>query len=338
MALKNWYGNSLLKLSDYSQEDVYALLTLAHKLKQERKQGIKHKRLLDKNIALIFEKTSTRTRCAFELAIAEEGGNAVYLGPGASQLGEKESAADTARLFGRLFDAIEYRGYSQNQVNILAKQSGIPVYNGLTDTFHPTQMLADLMTMQEHTQKPLNALSFVYLGDARNNMGNSLLLAGALMGMNVRIAAPKALQPEAEVITQAHALAEESGAMIAISDNAEAMVQGADFVHTDIWLSMGEAQNQWHKRIEQLLPYRVSAGLMALAAPNVKFMHCLPSYHDRNTPMGEDFFRMHQLNGIEVDNQVFESEASIVFDQAENRLHTIKALLLATLVCMDKDE
>lgn len=334
MALTNWYGNSLLKLADYSQADVLALLALAHQLKQQRQQGIHHKRLIGKNIALIFEKMSSRTRCAFEIAIAEQGGHAVYIGAGSSQLGDKESAADTARLFGRLFDAIQYRGYSQTQVEILAEKSGVPVYNGLTDDFHPTQMLADLMTMQEHSDLPLNALSFVYLGDARNNMGHSLLLAGALMGMNVRIAAPKALQPKAEIVAQARALAEKSGASIAISDNAEEMVQGADFVHTDIWLSMGEDKSEWHKRVELLLPYRVSAGTMALAAPNAKFMHCLPSFHDRNTPAGEAFYRSHQLNGIEVDNNVFESEASIVFDQAENRLHTIKALLIATL-CRD---
>ncbi|SUO93568.1 ornithine carbamoyltransferase [Suttonella ornithocola] len=329
--MQHWYKQSLLRLSDHPREAVIELLTLASRLKQAKKNDMERPYLLGKNIALIFEKTSTRTRCAFEVAAADQGAHTTYIAPGNSQLGEKESVADTARVLGRMYDAIEYRGFAQETVEALAKYAGVPVYNGLTDLAHPTQMLADLLTMQEYSNKPLNEIAFAYLGDARFNMGNSLLLAGALMGMDVRIAAPHAYQPERKIIEQAQALAKKSGARLMLTSDPVEAVRDCDFVHTDIWVSMGEAKEVWEERIAALLPYRVTTELMTYAIRNAKFMHCLPAYHDRSTPVGETFFKKHKLAGIEVSHNVFESEASIVFDQAENRLHTIKALMVATL-------
>lgn len=326
-----WYQQSLLRLTDHPYEEVMALLVLAARLKKAKQNKVETPYLSGKNIVSIFEKTSTRTRCAFEVAAADQGAYITYLGPGSSQLGDKESVADTAQVLGRMYDAIVYRGFEQSTVDTLAKYSGIPIYNGLTDLFHPTQMLADLLTMTEHSDKPLTNIRFAYLGDARFNMGNSLLLAGALMGMDVRIAAPASYQPSPEIIKRAQDLAEISGAKIQITNDAKKAVEGVDFVHTDIWLSMGEEKSAWAQRVNALFPYRVTPELMKLASPDAKFMHCLPAYHDRKTPLGEAFFQEHKLAGIEVSHNVFQSPASIVFDQAENRLHTIKALMVATL-------
>lgn len=326
-----WYKKSLLDLSDHSAQAVHELLDLSAQLKREKRTGQEKRRLESKNVVLIFEKTSTRTRCAFEVACADQGAFSTFLASENSQMGAKESVADTARVLGRMYDAIEYRGFSQETVQALEKFARVPVYNGLTDLSHPTQMLADLLTMQEHSGKALTDTAFAYFGDARFNMGNSLLLAGALMGMDVRIAAPKAYQPQAEIVRKAEQLAAASGAKILISEDAEAAAQGADFIHTDIWLSMGEAKSAWEERCTALMPYRITPEIMKIAGPQAKFMHCLPAYHDRKTPLGEEFYRSHTLVGIEVADSVFESAASVVFDQAENRMHTIKALLVATL-------
>ena len=326
-----WKNRSLLKLADHPREAILDLLDHAAALKAAKKAGSETARLGGKNIALIFEKTSTRTRCAFEVACFDQGAHCSYLGPGSSQLGDKESVADTARVLGRLYDAIEYRGFAQSTVETLAAHAGVPVYNGLTEAWHPTQMLADLLTMREHSAKPLADIAYAYLGDARYNMGNSLLMAGALMGMDVRIIAPAALQPAAEHIAQARRLAEKSGARLTISDDPQ-HVAGVDYLHTDVWLSMGEDKNQWEARIQQLLPYRIDATRVAACNnPAVKIMHCLPAYHDRNTPAGADFYQNHGLDGIEISDDIFASAANIAFDQAENRMHTIKALLVATL-------
>ena len=330
-AMNYWKNRSLLKLADHPREAILDLLDRAAALKAAKKAGSETARLGGKNIALIFEKTSTRTRCAFEVACFDQGAHCSYLGPGSSQLGDKESVADTARVLGRLYDAIEYRGFAQSTVETLAAHAGVPVYNGLTEAWHPTQMLADLLTMREHSAKPLGDIAYAYLGDARYNMGNSLLMAGALMGMDVRIIAPAALQPAAEHIAQARRLAEKSGARLTISDDPQ-HVAGVDYLHTDVWLSMGEDKNQWEARIQQLLPYRIDAARVAACNnPAVKIMHCLPAYHDRNTPAGADFYQNHGLDGIEISDDIFASAANIAFDQAENRMHTIKALLVATL-------
>ncbi|MDK4539756.1 ornithine carbamoyltransferase, partial [Kingella kingae] len=272
------------------------------------------------------------TRCAFEVAARDQGAHVTYLEPSGSQIGHKESVKDTARVLGRMYDAIEYRGFSQLVVEELAQYSGVPVYNGLTDEFHPTQMLADLLTMREHSDKPLNEISYAYLGDARFNMGNSLLIAGALMGMDVRIAAPTSLQPAPELVAKIQQIAQKTGAKITITDNPQQAVQGADFVHTDIWVSMGEPEAAWRERIDLLKPFQVNANLMnATGNPNAKFMHCLPSFHNRDTKVGEWIYQTFGMDGVEVTEDVFESAASIVFDQAENRMHTIKAVMVATL-------
>ncbi|SSY70439.1 ornithine carbamoyltransferase [Alysiella crassa] len=328
----NLHQRSFLKLLDFSPAEISALLDLAAKLKADKKNSSEKQYLVGKQIALIFEKTSTRTRCAFEVAARDQGAHVTYLEPSGSQIGHKESVRDTARVLGRMYDAIEYRGFSQNVVEELAEFSGVPVYNGLTDEFHPTQMLADLLTMREHCDKPLNKISFAYLGDARFNMGNSLLIAGALMGMDVRIAAPESLQPSAELLEKVQQIAQQTGARILITDNPQAAVSGVDFVHTDIWVSMGEPEQAWRERIDLLKPFQVNADLMA-ATGNVhaKFMHCLPSFHNRDTKIGEWIFQTFGLDGVEVTEDVFESAASIVFDQAENRMHTIKAVMVATL-------
>jgi ornithine carbamoyltransferase len=329
ISLKN---RSFLKLLDYTQDEIYVLLDLAAKLKAAKKSGNETQYLRGKNIALIFEKTSTRTRCAFEIAARDQGAYTTYLEPSGSQIGHKESIKDTARVLGRMYDAIEYRGFSQYVVEELAKYAQVPVYNGLTDDFHPTQMLADLLTMREHCDKPLNQTSYAYLGDARFNMGNSLLIAGALMGMDVRIATPKDLMPSTKIIQKAQELAQQSGAKITLTQDAQAAVKNVDFIHTDIWVSMGEPESAWRERINLLKPYQVNANLIrASNNPNTKFMHCLPSFHNRETKIGQWIFETFNMDGIEVTEEVFESTASIVFDQAENRMHTIKAVMVATL-------
>ena len=330
--MPNLTSRSFLKLLDFTPAEITALLDLAAKLKADKKSGNEVQHMKGKQIALIFEKTSTRTRCAFEVAARDQGAHVTYLEPSGSQIGHKESVKDTARVLGRMYDAIEYRGFSQSVVEELAQYSGVPVYNGLTDEFHPTQMLADLLTMREHSDKPLNEISYAYLGDARFNMGNSLLIAGALMGMDVRIAAPTSLQPAPELVAKIQQIAQQTGAKITITDNPQQAVQGADFVHTDIWVSMGEPETAWRERIDLLKPFQVNADLMsATGNPNAKFMHCLPSFHNRDTKVGEWIYQTFGMDGVEVTEDVFESAASIVFDQAENRMHTIKAVMVATL-------
>ena len=328
----NLRNRSLLELSDYTPQEIRFLLDLSHTVKAEKNAGAAQRRLAGKNICLIFEKTSTRTRCAFEVAAYDLGMGVTYLDPSGSQIGHKESIKDTARVLGRMYDAIEYRGFAQSIVDDLAKYSGVPVYNGLTDESHPTQILADFMTMEEHSDKPLSGMAYCYLGDARNNMGNSLLLGGAAMGMDVRLCAPKALWPTEPVVAKARALAKASSAKISLSDDPKAAVAGCDFVYTDVWVSLGEPPAKWAERIELLKPYQVNGALMAAAGnPKAKFMHCLPAFHNRETSKGEELFKTYGMNGLEVTEDVFESPGSIVFDQAENRMHTIKALLVATL-------
>ncbi len=328
----NLRNRSLLELSDYTPQEIRFLLDLSHTVKAERNAGAAQRRLAGKNICLIFEKTSTRTRCAFEVAAYDLGMGVTYLDPSGSQIGHKESIKDTARVLGRMYDAIEYRGFAQSIVDDLAKYAGVPVYNGLTDESHPTQILADFMTMEEHSDKPLSGMAYCYLGDARNNMGNSLLLGGAAMGMDVRLCAPKALWPTEPVVAKARSLAKASSAKITLSDDPKAAVSGCDFVTTDVWVSLGEPPAKWAERIELLKPYQVNGALMAATGnTTAKFMHCLPAFHNRETSKGEELFRTYGMNGLEVTEDVFESKASIVFDQAENRMHTIKALLVATL-------
>jgi len=328
----NLRNRSLLELSDYTPQEIRFLLDLSHTVKAQKNAGAGKQSLAGKNICLIFEKTSTRTRCAFEVAAYDLGMGVTYLDPSGSQIGHKESIKDTARVLGRMYDAIEYRGFAQSIVDDLAKYSGVPVYNGLTDESHPTQILADFMTMEEHSDKPLSGMAYCYLGDARNNMGNSLLLGGAAMGMDVRLCAPKALWPTEPVVAKARALAKASSAKISLSDDPKAAVAGCDFVYTDVWVSLGEPPAKWAERIELLKPYQVNGALMAAAGnPKAKFMHCLPAFHNRETSKGEELFKTYGMNGLEVTEDVFESPGSIVFDQAENRMHTIKALLVATL-------
>ena len=328
----NLKNRSFLKLLDFTPEEIEYLLDLAADLKRAKKEGTEKPRLTGKNIALIFEKTSTRTRCAFEVAAHDQGAHVTYLGPTGSQIGVKESMRDTARVLGRMFDGIEYRGFGQDIVEELAQYAGVPVWNGLTNEFHPTQILADFLTMREHTDKPLNQVSYAYLGDARYNMGNSLLVGGAKMGMDVRIVAPKALQPAKELVDQCQAIARETGARITITDNPEAGVKGCDFVLTDVWVSMGEPAEVWKERIGLLKPYQVNSALMAATGnPACKFMHCLPAYHNLETKVGREVYEKFGLDGGEVTEEVFESPASIVFDEAENRMHTIKAVMVATL-------
>ena len=328
----NLKGRSFLKLLDYTPEEIRFLLDLAAKLKADKKAGLEQKHLKGKNIALIFEKTSTRTRCAFEVASYDQGAHVTYLGPTGSQIGVKESMKDTARVLGRMYDGIEYRGFAQTTVEELAKYSGVPVWNGLTNEFHPTQILADFLTMREHSEKPMEKISYAYLGDARFNMGNSLLVGGAKMGMDVRIVAPKSLQPAGELVEQCREIAKQTGARITITDNVDEGVKGCDFVYTDVWVSMGEPDEVWKERIALLKPYQVNASLMVRTGnPDCKFMHCLPSYHNLETKVGRDVFAKFGMDGVEVTEDVFESPASIVFDEAENRMHTIKAVMVATL-------
>ena len=328
----NLKNRSFLKLLDFTPKEIQYLLDLAAELKKAKYAGTEQPRMKGKNIALIFEKTSTRTRCAFETAAYDQGAHVTYLGPTGSQIGVKESMKDTARVLGRMYDGIEYRGFAQTTVEELARYAGVPVWNGLTNEFHPTQILADFLTMREHSDKPLNQISYAYLGDARFNMGNSLLVGGAKMGMDVRIVAPKALQPAKELVDQCLEIAKETGARITITDNPQEGVKGCDFLYTDVWVSMGEPAEVWNERISLLKPYQVNAALMAATGnPKCKFMHCLPAYHNRETKVGEDVFQKFGMDGVEVTEEVFESPASIVFDEAENRLHTIKAVMVATL-------
>lgn len=323
-------GRDFLAEQDFTAQELIALIDLASHLKEERRSGNERPRLVGKGLALIFEKTSTRTRVSFEAAIAQQGGFSSLLDPSTSQIGHKESTADTARVLSRVFDGIEYRGAEHAMVEELAQYADVPVFNGLTDTWHPTQMLADFLTMKEHggTDSP----AFAYVGDARFNMGNSLLVTGAILGSDVRIVAPKSLWPSEDIQHIARARAAESGARITITEDIDDGVQGADFIHTDVWVSMGEPKDVWTERIELLRPYRVDSALMAKASPSAKFMHCLPAYHDTNTEVGRAIARDFGLDdGVEVSSEVFDSPSSIVFDQAENRLHTIKAVLVATL-------
>jgi ornithine carbamoyltransferase len=328
----NLRQRSLLKLLDFTPREVRFLLDLAHELKRAKAAGTEVPRLKGKNIALIFEKASTRTRCAFEVAVHDQGGHVTYIDPTGSQLGKKESLKDTARVLGRLYDGIEFRGFHQSDVEALAQHSHVPVFNGLTDEFHPTQVLADLMTMEEFGEKPLHELRLCYLGDARFNMGNSLLIGGALMGMDVRIAAPKPLWPHDEMLSAARRIAERSGAKLMLEDHPRRALLGADFVYTDVWVSMGEPDSVWAERIEMLRPFQVNAEAMgATGNPRVRFMHCLPAFHDLHTEVGRQVHERFGLAAMEVTDEVFESDASIVFTQAENRMHTIKAVLVATL-------
>ncbi|PJO79351.1 ornithine carbamoyltransferase [Neisseria brasiliensis] len=329
MNLKNRH---FLKLLDFSQDEILHYLKLAAELKAAKKAGKEVQQMKGKNIALIFEKTSTRTRCAFEVAARDQGAGVTYLEPTGSQIGHKESIKDTARVLGRMYDGIEYRGFGQEIVEELAKYAGVPVFNGLTNEFHPTQMLADALTMQEHSDKPLHQVAYAYVGDARYNMANSLLILGAKLGMDVRIGAPKALWPSEDIVAQAKAVAAETGAKILLTENAKEAVNGVDFIHTDVWVSMGEPKEVWQERIDLLKAYRVTPELMAASGnAQVKFMHCLPAFHNRETTVGEWIYETFGLNGVEVTEDVFESEASIVFDQAENRMHTIKAVMVAAL-------
>ena len=328
----NLKNRHFLTIHDFTPKEILYLLDLARDLKRAKYAGTEVKRLGGKNVALIFEKDSTRTRCAFEVACYDQGANVTYLGPSGSQIGKKETMKDTARVLGRMYDAIEYRGYGQAIVEELAKWAGVPVYNGLTDEFHPTQILADLLTMREHSDRPLGQVSYAYLGDARNNMGNTLMLGGALMGMDVRLGAPKHLWPVEELVAKANELAKASGGKVTLTEDPKAAVKGVDFVHTDVWVSMGEPDSVWAERIKLLLPYQVNAALMAATGnPKAKFLHCLPSFHNRDTKIGEEIFKKFGIEAMEATDDVFESPESVVFDQAENRLHTIKAVLVATL-------
>ena len=326
------HGRSLLKEADFSKEEFTYLIDLAAQLRNDKRSGTEVQKLVGRNIALIFEKTSTRTFSAFEVGAHDQGAHVTYLGPGESQIGYKESMKDTARVLGLMYDGIEYRGFAHENVEVLARDSGVPVWNGLTDKWHPTQMLADMLTMRDHSTKPLEEVAYCYLGDARNNTANSLLVTGALLGADVRLCAPDALLPGQDVREIAERLAALSGARLLLTDDREEAVSGVDFLYTDVWLSMGEPETKWGERIEQLLPYQVNSALVrATGNPSVKFLHCLPALHNRDTEVGEKIFRTYGIDALEVTEEVFESSASIVFDQAENRLHTIKAAMVAML-------
>lgn len=325
-------GRHFLKELDFTAEEFRGLIDLAAELKAAKKAGTETQRLRGRNIALIFEKSSTRTRCSFEVAAADQGASTTYIDPAGSHIGSKESAKDTARVLGRMFDAIEFRGDAQSTVEELGAYAGVPVYNGLTDDWHPTQMLADVLTMTEHSTKPLTEITFAYLGDARFNMGNSYLITAALLGMDVRIVAPKAYWPADEIVARARELAGASGARITLSEDVTEAVAGADFVVTDVWVSMGEPKEVWDERITALAPYAVTMDVLrATGNADVKFLHCLPAFHDLGTKVGREIHARHGLSSLEVTDEVFESAHSVVFDEAENRLHTIKAILVATL-------
>ena len=328
----NLQGRHLLRLADFSPDEIRYLLDLAAELKAAKRQGRETPRLVGKEIALIFEKDSTRTRCAFEVAAYDQGAHVTFIGPSGSHMGHKETVKDTARVLGRMYDAIEYRGFAQETAEELARWSGVPVYNGLTDEWHPTQILADFLTFLEHVPKPLNEVVFCYLGDARFNMADSYLIGAAKLGMDVRVCSPSTLRPRDEIVDQARAVAEETGAKITVSDDVAAAVAGCDVLVTDVWVSMGEPDEVWAERIKLLTPYQVNAAAMAATGnPDVKFMHCLPAFHNADTQVGREIADKFGLEALEVTEEVFESPASVVFDEAENRLHTIKAVLVATL-------
>lgn len=328
----NLKNRHFLKLLDFTPQEIKFLLSLSADLKKAKYSGTEQPLLKGKNIALIFEKASTRTRCAFEVAAFDQGAHVTYLGPSGSQIGQKESMKDTARVLGRMYDGIEYRGFGQSIVEELAAYAGVPVWNGLTDEFHPTQILADFLTMMEHTDKPLSQVKFCYLGDARNNMGNSLMVGAAKMGMDFRAAAPEKCQPSYELQAICREIASQTGAKITVTDNVAEAVKDCDFLYTDVWVSMGEPDHVWADRIELLKPYQVNAEVVGLTGnPKCKFLHCLPAFHNRETKIGEEIYRKFGIEAMEVTDEVFESEASIVWDQAENRMHTIKAVMVATL-------
>ncbi|MBS3806830.1 MAG: ornithine carbamoyltransferase [Bacteroidales bacterium] len=328
----NIKNRNFLKLLDFTPKEIEFLLDLSTDLKSAKYAGTEQKMLAGKNVALIFEKSSTRTRCAFEVAAMDQGAHVTYLGPTGSQMGQKESMKDTARVLGRMYDGIEYRGFGQEVVEELGQYAGVPVWNGLTNEFHPTQILADFLTMSEHTDKPLKDVSFAYLGDARNNMGNSLLIGAAKMGMDFRSVAPREIQPSEELVSQAKEIARETGARITVTDKVEEGVRGCDFLYTDVWVSMGEPEEVWKQRIELLKPYQVNKQLLEKTGnPDVKFLHCLPAFHNRETKIGEETYEKFGIESMEVTEEVFESEASLVFDEAENRMHTIKAVMVATM-------
>ncbi len=328
----NLRNRSFLKELDFTPEEIKFLLKLAADLKAAKYGGYEQPRLRGKNIALIFEKTSTRTRCAFEVAAYDQGAHVTYLGPEGSQIGHKESMKDTARVLGRMYHGIEYRGFGQERVEELAKYAGVPVWNGLTNEFHPTQFLADALTMIEHSTKPMGQISYCFVGDARFNMGNSLMVGGCKLGMDVRLCAPRALWPKDELVAQCREIAAETGARLTLTEDVAEGVRGVDFVHTDVWVSMGEPDSVWAERIQLLKPYQVNAALLELTGnPNVKFMHCLPAFHNRETKIGEQIYQKFGLEAMEVTEDVFESPRAIVWDQAENRVHTAKAVMVATL-------
>ncbi|WP_319227463.1 ornithine carbamoyltransferase [Draconibacterium orientale] len=328
----NLKNKNFLKLLDFTPEEINQLLDLAASLKKAKKEGTEKPLLSGKNIALIFEKASTRTRCAFEVAAYDQGARVTYLGPSGSQIGQKETMKDTARVLGRMYDGIEYRGFGQDIVEELGEFAGVPVWNGLTNEFHPTQILADFLTMKEHSNKPLSEVKFCYLGDARNNMGNSLMVGAAKLGMDFRAAAPKACQPLEELQAECREIATQTGAKITITEDLATAVKDCDFLYTDVWVSMGEPDEVWQERIKLLLPYQVNQKAMELTGnPDVKFLHCLPAFHNRDTKIGEQIFQKFGLEAMEVTEDVFESKASLVFDEAENRMHTIKAVMVATL-------
>ncbi len=327
---KNLSGKSFLKLLDFDYSDVRYLLDLAHEFKKMKRNGVAHRYLTGKNMVLLFEKTSTRTRCAFEVAGMDLGMGVTYLDPGSSQMGKKESIADTAKVLGSMYDGIEYRGFSQDIVEDLAKYSGVPVWNGLTDKFHPTQMIADLMTIEENFGR-LKGLNFVYMGDGRNNVANSLMIACAIMGLNYTVCSPEELFPEAELVEKAKELAKRFGATVTLETDPQKAAQGVHVIYTDIWVSMGEPDEIWEQRIQQLQPYQVNEKLFAHADKEAIFMHCLPSFHDRETTIGEEIYQKFGLKEMEVTDEVFQSDRSVVFQEAENRMHTIKAVVYATL-------
>jgi len=328
----NLRNRHFLKELDFTPQELKFLLDLSRDLKKAKYAGIEEQRLKGKNIALIFEKDSTRTRCAFETAAYDQGAHVTYLGPTGSQMGKKETIQDTARVLGRMYDGIEYRGYGQEIVEELAKYAGVPVWNGLTNEYHPTQLLADFLTFMEHSDKPLSELKFAYLGDARFNMGNSYLIGSAKMGLDFRIVAPKSLHPNAELVKQAKAIAKTTGAKITLTSDVDEGVKGCDFIATDVWVSMGEAPEVWKERIKLLKPYQVNAATMKKTGnKDTKFLHCLPSFHNRGTTIGEEIFQKYGMEALEVTDEVFESDASVVWDEAENRVHTIKAVMVATL-------
>lgn len=328
----NLRNRHFLKLLDFTPQEIRFLLTLSADLKHAKYTGTEVQKLSGKNIALIFEKASTRTRCAFEVAAFDQGAHVTYLGPSGSQMGSKETMKDTARVLGRMYDGIEYRGYGQSVVEELAEYAGVPVWNGLTNEYHPTQILADFLTMMENSDKPLHQISFAYMGDARNNMGNSLMVGAAMMGMDFRSAGPASAHPDPDLVAKCREIAKETGASITITEDPAEAVKAVDFIYTDVWVSMGEPDEVWAERIKTMLPYQVNSALMAKSGnPKVKFLHCLPAFHNRDTKVGEDIYQKFGIDSMEVTEEVFEGPASLVFDEAENRLHTIKAVMVATL-------